>query len=587
MITTVNHQGTPPENRGRSFVSSTQVMSLSEKLDPVLERLYASRDEWVRVTPQRRIRYLTEAMQGVLSVAPAWVEEANRRRKIDPATPLAGEEWISGPTVTLRQLRQYRTSLQAIATGGKPPFVRERPGPEGRTLASVLPAGMIDRLLYPFCKAELWILPETKPSRGQVYRDKVDDRFAAGKVALVLGAGNISSIAPLDVFHKLLVEDQVVVLKMNPVNGWLAPYLQEAFAGLIRDGFLAIVEGDGETGKYLCAHPQVDSIHLTGSRQTFETIVWGADPAEAQRRRAAGDPLIRKPVSAELGCVTPILVVPGDWSRSDLRRQALNVAGMVTHNASFNCNSGKVLLTDRRWPLRTAFLEEVRKALADAPPRYSYYPGANERYQAFLARYPEAQAVGSRFDPDSVPWTVVTDVAADESEYALNEEPFCGVLTEVPLDPPGEQGAGAFLEEAVAFANRCIEGTLSVVVLIDGRTARRHRNELEEAIAGLQYGAIALNAWTGLVFGLGNTHWGAYPGHTREAIGSGAGAVHNTLLYDYPEKSVLRAPFRTVVKPVWFPDHRTLLPLGKALSRFEGSGSLVELAKVIVAALRG
>jgi hypothetical protein len=44
------------------------------------------------------------------------------------------------------------------------------------------------------------------------YRDKQHN----GKVALVLGAGNVASIGPMDVLYKLFVEDQVVLLKTNP-----------------------------------------------------------------------------------------------------------------------------------------------------------------------------------------------------------------------------------------------------------------------------------------------------------------------------------------------------------------------------------
>lgn len=52
-----------------------------------------------------------------------------------------------------------------------------------------------------------------------------------GKVALVLGAGNIAS--PLDAFQKLFLENQVVLLKMNPVNDYLTEYLEAALKPLI------------------------------------------------------------------------------------------------------------------------------------------------------------------------------------------------------------------------------------------------------------------------------------------------------------------------------------------------------------------
>src|SRR6185437_14398779 len=104
-------------------------------------------------------------------------------------------------------------------------------------------------------------------------------------------------------------------------------------------------------------------------------IVWGSDPAERARRKEQGEPLNSRPFSAELGCVTPIIVVPGPWSHSDLEYQARHVASMVAQNASFNCNAAKVLLTAKGWLQGKAFLASVEKALAAVPPRKAYYPG--------------------------------------------------------------------------------------------------------------------------------------------------------------------------------------------------------------------
>ena len=55
-----------------------------------------------------------------------------------------------------------------------------------------------------------------------------------GQVALVLGAGNIASIAPLDVLYKLIAEGQVCLLKMNPINEYLGKFMERVFAGLVQ-----------------------------------------------------------------------------------------------------------------------------------------------------------------------------------------------------------------------------------------------------------------------------------------------------------------------------------------------------------------
>lgn len=38
-----------------------------------------------------------------------------------------------------------------------------------------------------------------------------------------------------------------------------------------------------------------------------------------------GAPSLRKRVTAELGCVTPFIVVPGQWSQGDMARQVDNI----------------------------------------------------------------------------------------------------------------------------------------------------------------------------------------------------------------------------------------------------------------------
>jgi hypothetical protein len=46
---------------------------------------------------------------------------------------------------------------------------------------------------------------------------------------------------------------------------------------------------------------------------------------------------VTRRITSELGCVTPVIVVPGAWSPGELAYQAENVATMVAINASCNC----------------------------------------------------------------------------------------------------------------------------------------------------------------------------------------------------------------------------------------------------------
>ncbi len=43
----------------------------------------------------------------------------------------------------------------------------------------------------------------------------------------MLGAGNQTPVACMDILHKLFVDDAVVVCKMNPVNEYLGEYIRQ------------------------------------------------------------------------------------------------------------------------------------------------------------------------------------------------------------------------------------------------------------------------------------------------------------------------------------------------------------------------
>ncbi len=64
--------------------------------------------------------------------------------------------------------------------------------------------------------------------QGANYRAKAAGKKAAGQVSLVLGAGNQTPVACMDILHKLFVDDAVVVCKMNPVNEYLGEYIRQA-----------------------------------------------------------------------------------------------------------------------------------------------------------------------------------------------------------------------------------------------------------------------------------------------------------------------------------------------------------------------
>ncbi|HIK17713.1 MAG TPA: aldehyde dehydrogenase family protein [Leptolyngbyaceae cyanobacterium M33_DOE_097] len=538
-----------------------------EMADAIAQRLAARKTEWVNVSCSDRINYLQGCVDATLAVAEEWATLACQAKGIDPTAPLAGEEWIVGPAGVLGNLRQL---IHALEAGGqpKPVSLTER---NGQWIAKVFPDQWLDKVLYSGFVGELWLEPGQPPTQGEIYRQASQ----TGSLTLVLGAGNISAIAPMDSLHKLFVENSVVLLKLNPVNEYLGAVFEKALKPLCDAGFLEIVYGGAELGRALCQHSLVDQIHVTGSQYTYQAI-------------AQSLPTL-KPITAELGCVTPILVVPGNWSDADLVYQARQIAGMVVHNASFNCAAAKVIVTAKGWPQRASFLSYLKQELAQTPLRKAYYPGATQRYQQFVERYSQAESLGTpdpnRPEPElDLPWLWIQDVAPEADAYALNEEAFCGVLAEVSL--PVSESAD-FLQQAVPFVNEQIWGNLSCSILVDPATQKCCQAELDSAIAQLRYGAIAVNVWSAIIFGVPGLTWGAFPGNTPDDIQSGIGVVHNGYLFDHPQKSVLWAPFRLPFTPLWFPRHRTLLQTARSYTRLQAHPNLLNLLPALISSLKG
>src|SRR5690606_29393964 len=137
----------------------------------------------------------------------------------------------------------------ALRQGGQPRPVATRTGPGGRTIARVFPSTLMERLMFPGTHADVWIQQGKPASQGAIYRRKSSGAAPdEGRVCLVLGGGNVSSIPAMDALYKLFVEDEVVLLKMNPVNDALGPVIREALAPLVDEGWLAIVYGGADVG---------------------------------------------------------------------------------------------------------------------------------------------------------------------------------------------------------------------------------------------------------------------------------------------------------------------------------------------------
>ena len=581
-MTTTTHQGAPqfPTVLG-SMPSSTR-----EEMDAAIEALQAHKDEWVAFSIHDRIILIDRMIKDFAAIASRWVDASIQAKGISEDSVCVGEEWAAGAWPVLKNLRQLRQSLVDIEIDGHPKIPgRVTTMPNGQVAAQVFPQTIYDRLFFERIRAEIWMEPgvkieELSQTQAVAYHEK--DR--PGKVALVLGAGNVSSIGPLDVFYKLFVENQIVLFKANPVNAYLGPLMDEAFRVLVDHGFLRVVYGGATEGSYLCNHPGIEEIHITGSDKTFDAIVFGSG-SEGIKHKAEGSPLLTKRVTGELGNVSPVIVVPGPWKADDLVYQAEHIDTMLTNNAGFNCNATRVIIQDASWPQRSQLLEEMRRVLSLIPPRTAYYPGAFERHQTFIREHPEAEQIGLSSGQE-LPWTLVAGVDPESvDDVCFTTEAFCSLFAETALKA---ESVPEYIDKAVAFANQYIWGSLNATIIVHPESLKdaEVKESVERAIAHLRYGTVGINIWAGAGFTFGTTTWGAFPGHELHNIQSGVGVVHNTLMFSRPQKSVLWGPFRGALTPPWFVTHgkiaRNLFP---KLVAFEASPSPLKVPGIMAAAL--
>lgn len=556
-------------------------------IDTALAELRAHRERWARLPIRDRRAILRELINDVEGVAERWAESCRVAEGLPAGAPRAGEEWLVGPYFVQRNLQLLDRALEDIESTGQPRIpgsvtTREN----GQVVARVFPQTLYDRIFYAGVTAEVWMEPGVTveglaATQAVAYRE--EDPESA--ICLVLGAGNVSSIGPMDALYKLFVDNQVVVYKMHPVNAYLGPIIADGFQALVDWGVLRIVYGGTEVGAYLCEHPEVAEIHITGSDRTVEAIVFGPGD-EGQKRKAERRPRLEKKISSELGNVSPVIVMPGPWREEDFRFHGENLAASLVNNAGFNCNATRVIVTHADWGGREHLLDSLRTCLRQIPTRRAYYPGAEERYGAFTKAHPEAERYGSP-DEDELPWTLIAGVdPTAEDEICFRTEAFCGVTAETALEAGT---AEEFIERAAAFANERLWGTLNVTLLVHPSSLREPETAaaVERAIAALRYGTVAVNCWAAAGYGLVIPPWGAFPGHDIYDIQSGTGVVHNTLMFSRSQKTVVRAPFRMSPKPVWFPSHSQALKLGRKLTHFEAKPSPWKVPGIIWSALRG
>jgi len=560
-------------------------------IETALADLAEGEKAWAAAALPRRRELLEQVHAATAAHAGEWVTAALGYKRLDPASQLAGEEWLSGPYALLTATAALAETIKALEQG-KSPLEGFRLGkaPGDRVTVRVLPHDPYDKLLLSGFTADVWLNPGVTADTAMATAGlALRDPARTNGIGVVLGAGNITSIPLLDTLYELYANNRVVALKLNPITDPMLDTFTHVLAPLIGIGAVRILTGGAEVGGALVNHAEVSHLHLTGSAATHDAIMFGTGP-EGAARKQAGTPLLTKPVTSELGGVSPVIVIPGQWTAPDLRFQAEHVATQRLQNGGYNCVATQVVVVSSDWPQKQDFLDALRAVLAAVPARAAYYPGSDSRVAQACSAYPEAERIGGR--------VLITGLTGPGQ--ALTTEYFAPVLCVLEL--PGD--AAAFLDNAVRTANEDFAGTLGVNIIADPRTIAALGPALGNAIAALRYGTVAVNAWTAVGFLTPRATWGAFAGHTVAEVGSGIGIVHNALLLNNAERTVVHGPFRPAPRsvhpahwkhgemamsprPPWFVTNKTAAATGRLMTGFASRPRWSALPAIFASALRG
>jgi hypothetical protein len=524
-----------------------------------------------------RSRLALATARSVASAADAWADAALRIKRAAGAaheTTARAEELATGPLATLRLLLLTAGALHDVARSGlprlpQPPRIAHRGGgSDGTSLVEleVLPArGLFDAAIFGGHRATVRCAHAGGVDEFlRTWREEWATRPRHGGVAVVLGAGNVTGLAVADAICQIFEQGRAALVKLHPLHEPLAAVLGEACAPLVEAGLVAFVAGGVELAREVVGADQVTHVHLTGGRAAFDALV--ADTA--------------KPLTCELGSVTPWFVVPGRYTPTQLQFQADTIAASIINNTSFNCIATKLVVTCRGWEQREAFLGLVQRRLASQPARPDWYPGAAAAWEGISGRAAPSDG--------TLPWVFREGLQPPADDAWCGREWFAPVAGELPLEAVDVED---FCVRAAALARR-LPGSLAASVTVPELLSSRDAVRTDLLLEHLPFGVVARNCWAAMAYSMGRVPWGGYPGGTRVDPKSGIGFVHDPLLLPLVHNSIIRGPLASRIRPPWVPWHghgagimRSMIDLYGAIAR-GGSGSW-HLMRMLPAVLRG
>ena len=547
-------------------------MSLTKlDIDRFISTLRTKSKEFNSINNIQLASMLDETISNIKEVSYFWSTICSDN-KGTTKTPAEGEEWLGGPFASVLATQYYIKSLTNDDDLDEGNFNNSE------NSYKVFPNNFIERITFPFINAKVYFnksmsFEDINKFRGFSKRYDIEP-----SITLVLGAGNFSSIPYLDVLYHLITRRSVILLKLNPVNDYLKPVFEKVFKNFIERGYIIVTNGNINESKYMATHPGINHIHLTGSDKTYEDIVYGRELTGNERSIKTVPKVNSKPITSELGNVTPIIIHPGKWSTSDIKYQARKIVTGKLNNNGFNCIAAQVVVLPDGWGHTDTLIKYVKYYMNKAKDRKAYYPDSIERLTKL-----EKDKSYERVNSLSCTTPHLTREIKAYNKYELDEV----WSSTIYFRKIAYSNAEDYVKKSIDYCNNELWGNLGVSVIIKDHNNKFNKHITNSYIENLKYGTIAINEWAAIGYIIPQLPWGGFPGNKDNDIQSGQSVVHNSMLFESPLKGIVETKFRIsrLIDPPWFITNRKSRRLFMNLTYFQINNTKINLIKLIFSAL--
>jgi len=343
-------------------------------------------------------------------------------------------------------------------------------------------------------------------------------------IIAVLWAGNYSS--SLEMIKALFYDNCCVVHKPHHLNEETDVIREKILQPLVEYGAVSFISWPWS--RELVKDTRLKKIYFT----------WGADTAQKIMSWTDTEFI------SECWGNNPCIIVPWDrpWTEKEMKHQAIQIVTIGKLNGWAVCGRVQTIVTSKHRPQREAFLKHLEDAIKEhTPSAGSYYPWSDETWETFKEAHPEWVILQPEW------WTrKASDFmfikGVSEDSFAVENEAFCQIMSEVPLDVPAT--AEEFLPYATTFCNTKLLWTLWCAVLVDPDTLKANKDIVDQAITDLEYGGISINTMPPFIFLSPYLTWGGNE-EGKEFV-SWNGNFGNALCFENVEKSILRDDFMSM-----------------------------------------